>query len=184
MPTLHILTGGIGSGKSALSGVLVADTFSQADAIRHWLQERHPDVDWFRKDQAYKDAPHPRLKGQSPRDCLIRECDRLVTAKGYGILARMNIERILDANQRCRARAAIPYLQVIVDDVRRIEEIDEYHKFTIEHPDWRVIHWHIDGGVQDAQTTTARLEDLRTRANYIITRQVPLGMGSSSVPDE
>ena len=165
--TIHIITGGIGAGKSTLAKTLQGHIFAQADVARRLLSARFPGVHWFDRSQGYKDAPHPLLENRTPRSLIIEECERLVQEGGLDVMARMNLEAIRSLG------ASFQYTQglFIVDDVRRAPEVQLYRAY--DKADDRVVHWHVDGGIQDTQPTATPLPELRAMANYIISRGLP-----------
>lgn len=168
MTTIHVLTGGIGAGKTTLAPSLGL-VCAQADLVREELKGLYPDVDWFNKTQAYKDTPHPALSGQTPRAYIIRLAEEKVSANGLDYFAKQNILRMAKIQFHNSLRRAFSPT-FVVDDVRRLAELERYRYLDTGTDRFRVIHWHLKGGIQDTQPTATPMEEFEKRANYVITR--------------
>jgi tRNA uridine 5-carbamoylmethylation protein Kti12 len=163
--SLIVLSGGQGSGKSTLAKTLAPiDGFlwSQADLLRDALLEEYLGVDWYNKSLDYKNQSHPDLFGRSPRDMLIEKSKEITSIYGKGVLATHVV--------KCLARMAVDAdntsTVVVVDDLRRVEELEVYRQFEASKLSVRLTHIHVDGGIPDYDYAV-----LRTKADYIITRK-------------
>lgn len=163
MTTIIVMSGGPGAGKTTLSLSLfpVGKRLSIGDAARRSLSVKHPQIAWFDRDGDYKDTPQPSLGGDTPRAYLIAEGKRL-TERHAGAMAVLVCDEIKRDS----------YSLVVVDDMRRLGELDVFRSLEAAYPDdYTVVHLHCDGGRDDFDT--AKLAHL---ANWRISRGAALAV--------
>jgi hypothetical protein len=151
-PLILISGSGSGAGKTTLAKRFKCEIATLADGIRGHLKDIDPNIDWFNKDQVFKDSVL-QTYGCTVRDVLLKVSLQKIAEFGEAYWCEFLFKSIIKN---------IDDGPVAIDDVRKLIE-RSYFVDRLEN----VIHFHVQSSRSKYEAFDN--EALRDLANYVLT---------------